>query len=115
MQVSAKIRVISHSLGQDDGLVLDLPVAGIEGFGPVALDNEVPFIPGIGALLVFVVVVQEDLSPVPFRKGTGVPRLGQGIDHTPGDMEGVHEPVKFFPVLIDPDMDDPVRPFPITT
>ena len=95
--------------GQDNGLVLDLPVAGIEGLGPVALDNEVPFIPGIGAFLVFVVVVEEDLPPVALRKGPGIPGLRQGINHTAGDMEGVHEPVEFFPVLIDPHMDDPVH------
>ncbi len=55
-----------------------------------------------------VVVVEIDLTPMAFCKAPGVPRLGQGIDNTARYMEGLHQPVEFFPVAVDIEVDEPV-------
>ena len=42
-------------------------MAGIKGFGPVALNDQFLFVPCIKALLVLVIIVEKDLTSESFR------------------------------------------------
>jgi hypothetical protein len=72
-------------------------VRGIKAFRSIAGHDGLLLIPGIGPLLVLVVVTEEDFAFVTLREGPGVPLFRKSIHHTAGNLKIPKKSVKFLP------------------
>src|SRR4030042_2561851 len=83
-----------------DLLQTDFLVAGVKAFRPVTGDYHFILLPGVGAFLMFVVIVEIDFPLIPLCEGPGVPGFRQGIRYASADIEYLKQSIHLLPILV---------------